>query len=227
MFRFLAIALCLLFFFISIQASAQLGNWQQYNNNTQFGDASWRFQFDIQHRDHNLLGDLDQIIIRPGIQYFHQPSKSSYLAGYAFFLFQNEGQPNVTVIENRLFQDIDLRHRISRISIRHRYRFEERFIENQPFVFRLRYAVFVNIPINRKEIVAKTFYIPLWNEVFINAQGSPFDRDWLYGGVGYQMMDNLGIQLGAMNQFQTSGPKAQVVFSIHHNMRFSDPVEPK
>jgi hypothetical protein len=212
---------------LSIHAQSLVGNWQQYMNNTQFGEGTWRFQFDVQHRDHNLLGDLDQIIIRPGIQYFHKPSKSSYLAGYAFFLFQNEGQPNVNVTENRLFQDIDLRHNVSRLSIRHRYRFEERFIENQPFAFRLRYAVFVNIPINRKEIVAKTFYIPLWNEVFINAQGIPFDRDWLYGGIGYQIMDNLGIQLGAMNQFQTSGPKAQVVFSIHHNMRFSDPVEPK
>jgi hypothetical protein len=202
-------------------SQSELGNWQQYNNNTKFGAGTWRIQFDLQHRDHNLLGDLDQIIIRPGVQYFHHESKSSYLAGYAFFLYQNEGQPNTTVTENRLFQDIDLRHGIGRFSIRHRYRIEERFVDNQPFALRLRYAVFVNIPLNNKKLVAKTLYIPLWNEVFVNAMGTPFDRDWLYAGLGYQVMENFGIQIGAMNQFQVKGPKAQIVFSMHHNMRFS------
>ncbi|MDC1222344.1 DUF2490 domain-containing protein, partial [Salibacteraceae bacterium] len=79
----------------------------------------------------------------------------------------------------------------------------------------------VNIPLNNKKLVAKTLYIPLWNEVFVNAMGTPFDRDWLYAGLGYQVMENFGIQIGAMNQFQVKGPKAQIVFSMHHNMRFS------
>lgn len=221
MFRIVAFISFSIGFLFTFQVYSQVGNWQQYNNNTQFGNGTWRFQFDLQHRDHNLLGDLDQIIIRPGIQYFHAPSKSSYLAGYAFFLYQNEGLPNVTVTENRLFQDIDLRQGIGRFAIRHRYRIEERFVENQPFALRLRYAIFINIPLNHKELVARTFYIPLWNEVFINAIGTPFDRDWLYAGVGYQIAENFGIQLGAMNQFQVKGPKAQIVFSMHHNMRFS------
>ena len=68
--------------------------------------------------------------------------------GYAFFVFQNEGNPNVTVTENRIFQDIDLRHSIGRVGIRHRYRFEERFVEAQPFAFRLRYAIFIIFPSN-------------------------------------------------------------------------------
>tara|TARA_B110000037_G_C16934038_1_gene429862 strand:- start:69 stop:740 length:672 start_codon:yes stop_codon:yes gene_type:complete len=219
--RFLFSVLFLIFS-LTCFSQSKLGNWKQYMNNTKFGSGAWRLQFDLLHRDHNLFGDFDQIIIRPGIQYFHNESKSSYLAGYAFFFFQNEGDPNVSATEHRLFQDIDLRQGIGRLAIRHRYRFEERFVESQPFAFRLRYAVFVNIPLNHKEIQARTFYIPLWNEVFINAKGSPFDRDWLYAGLGYQIVENFGIQLGAMNQFQVSGPKAQLVFSLHHNMRFSD-----
>ncbi len=206
---------------LTLSSQSKLGNWQQYINNTKFGAGTWRFQFDFLHRDHNLLGDLDLIIIRPGMQYFHQPSRSSYLIGYSFFLYQNEGKPDTSFTENRLFQDIDLRQEIGRIAIRHRYRIEERFIENQSFALRLRYAIFINIPLNHDRIVAQTFYIPIWNEVFVNAIGTPFDRDWLYAGLGYQVVENFGIQIGAMNQFQVKGPKAQIVFSMHHNMRFS------
>jgi hypothetical protein len=195
-----------------------LGSWEAYNVNAKFNQSPIRFQMDVQHRDHNIAGDLDQIIIRPGIQFFHEPSKSSYLIGYAFFLFQNEGEPNNPITENRIFQDIDLRHNISRLSIRHRYRFEERFVESRPFAFRFRYAVFVDIPLNKKKIEVKTWYIPLWNEIFIKASGIPFDRNWLYAGLGYRVTNNLGVQVGAMNQFMTAGPKAQLILSIHHNL---------
>ena len=211
---FLLIVFSALFSF----GQSKMGNWQAYILNTKFGESPVRFQMDIQHRDHNLIGDLDQTIFRPGIQYFHAQSKSSYLMGYAFFVFQNEGNPNVTVTENRIFQDIDLRHSIGRVGIRHRYRFEERFVEAQPFAFRLRYAIFINIPIKHKSIVAKTLYIPIWNEVFINAKGTPFDRNWLYAGLGYRITDSFGVQLGLMDQFRVTGPKAQIVLSPHHDL---------
>lgn len=204
---------------------SKLGNWQSYNVNTKFGSSPIIFQMDVSHRDHNLLGDFDRIIVRPGVQYFHQPSRSSFLAGYAFYVFQNEGVPNVTLLENRFFQDIDFRHAVARLAIRHRYRFEERFVEASPFAFRIRYAVFVDIPINRKKIGPRTFYLPFWNEIFINVKGSPFDRDRLYGGLGYRFTDGFAIQLGALNQFRTTGPKAQLSLSLHHNLWFGQKEE--
>jgi len=213
-----------LIIFISNVASAQsvLGNWQQYINNTSFSDSPWRFQGDIIHRDHNLVGDLDQIIIRPGIQYVHAASKSSYLMGYAFFFIQDEGTPNNTILEHRLFQDVDFSHGVGRVNIHHRYRFEERFVESSPFAFRFRYALFVNIPLNKEKIEAGTVYIPIWNELFINAKGAPFDRNWLYAGIGYQLTDNFGMRFGAMNEFRNIKPKAQLLLSLHHKMHFGD-----
>lgn len=201
-------------------AQSKLGNWQAYFLNAHVNDSPWRFVFDAQHRDYGLIGDLDHIIVRPGIQYFHTPTRSSYLAGYSFFLFQNEGDSNNTTLENRIFQDVDLRHSVGRVLLRHRYRAEERFVQNAPFAFRLRYAVFIDVPLNNKKIQAKTWYIPIWNEVFINTDPIRFDRNWLYVGLGYQITDGFGVRLGAMDQFQTAGDKLQVVLSIHHNMIF-------
>ena len=63
---FLLIVFSALFSF----GQSKMGNWQAYILNTKFGESPVRFQMDIQHRDHNLIGDLDQTIFRPGIQYF-------------------------------------------------------------------------------------------------------------------------------------------------------------
>ncbi|GAB5539142.1 MAG: hypothetical protein Salg2KO_12450 [Salibacteraceae bacterium] len=214
--RFFAAALC----FCSLIGTAQVGNWQAYFLNVEFDESPWRVVFDAQHRDHNLFGDLDHIIVRPAVQYFHASTQSSYLAGYSFFLFQNPGDPNTSVLEHRLFQDVDLRQNLGRIVVRHRYRAEERFVENTPFSFRLRYAIFMDIPLNRKVIEAKTWYIPIWNEVFVNTDPIRLDRNWLYAGLGYQITDGFGIRAGAMNQFQTTTDKFQWVLSLHHNLRF-------
>ena len=216
--------------FVAQGVFAQTGGWKAYLLNARFGESSWRFQFDAQHRDHNLVGDMDHIIIRPGLQYFHEKSQSSYLLGYSFFLFQPAGDASNSTIEHRPFQDIDLRQNLGRLELRHRYRFEQRFIENTPFIFRMRYSLFVNIPLNNKTIVANTFYIPLFNEVFVNAGESVlhrgFDRNWLYGGLGYRISENLGVQLGYMMQHRISlwggwdmDPK--VWLSLHHNLHFN------
>lgn len=206
---------------LDTQSQSRIGNWQQYFNTAKIGNGDIRIQTDIQHRDHNLFGDLDQVILRSGLQYFHRASNLSGLAGYAYFIYQNEGEPNVTITEHRLHQDIDLHHKAGRIQVRHRYRFEERFVQNTPFAFRLRYATIVNVPINNKKMEPKTLYAAFWNEVFINTQGSAFDRDWLYAGLGYKVSDNLGFQIGAMNQFRESGPKAQIILGINHTMHLT------
>ena len=121
-----------------------------------------------------------------------------------------------------MFQDVDFSHGVGRVNIHHRYRFEERFVESSPFAFRFRYALFVNIPLNKEKIEAGTVYIPIWNELFINSKGAPFDRNWLYAGIGYQLTDNFGMRFGAMNEFRNIKPKAQLLLSLHHKMHFGD-----
>lgn len=223
--KYASLFLFFVFGFSEISAQEQWGNWQQYFGNVRFGEGAFRLHFDAQHRDHNWLGDLDQTIIRPGVQFFHKASQSSYTLGYAFFYFETEGVAKKPILENRIFQDIDLRQSINRVKIRHRYRFEERFVENKPFAFRARYCIFIDIPINNTEIEANTLYIPLMNELFLSPKptvgSGVFDRNWLYGGIGYRFNSNFAMQAGVLNHYTIKTVKPQFVLALLHNISFA------
>lgn len=60
--------------FYQKQANAQidedkLGAWYMYFFNTTFKESSWGVQGDIQHRNWNIAGDLEQLLLRGGITY--------------------------------------------------------------------------------------------------------------------------------------------------------------
>ena len=77
--RFYFLALTLLFCFSNtIQAQTdpdEMGAWYMYIFNTQFKkDSLWGIQGDIQHRNFNVIGDLQQLLIRGGITYMPKES---------------------------------------------------------------------------------------------------------------------------------------------------------
>ena len=62
------------FLFTQKQGNAQidedkLGAWYMYFFNTTFKESSWGVQGDIQHRNWNIAGDLEQLLLRGGITY--------------------------------------------------------------------------------------------------------------------------------------------------------------
>ena len=72
--------LFVLFLFFPFKSKAQhdpdeLGAWYMYVFTKSFVDSSWGFQGDIQHRNFNILGDLQQILLRGGVNYKPKNSK--------------------------------------------------------------------------------------------------------------------------------------------------------
>ena len=53
----------------------QLGAWYMYFWNTTIGESSWGFQGDLQHRNWDLFGDLEQLLLRGGVTY--QPKNTT------------------------------------------------------------------------------------------------------------------------------------------------------
>ena len=90
---------------------------------------------------------------------------------------------------------------------------------------RLRYNIFVNIALNKAKMEKHTLYLALYNELFINtdteigngATGTIFDRNRLYGALGFYILDNLKVQLGYMYQSNSSYGKGQLQLSVHHS----------
>ncbi|MDH3708899.1 MAG: DUF2490 domain-containing protein, partial [Cyclobacteriaceae bacterium] len=94
-----------------------------------------------------------------------------------------------------------------------RYRYEQRFIDGN-FRQRFRYFLALNVPLNNKEMTDKTFYASAYNEIFLNTEDRIFDRDRLYGGIGYKLNSTFRFEVGYMNQFFSRGSRDQLNFVV-------------
>lgn len=229
--KFLKWALCLTMFSTIVQAQApdedQLGAWYMYFYNKQFKDSNWGVQGDFQYRDWRGLGDREQLLLRSGITYTPTDSGVRLTMGYAHISTGAYGTDSDALnIENRLYQEVLFNRTLfGRLLLTHRFRFEQRFVENQDFRTRYRYNLFVNVPLNNKTLVKNTYYVAFYNELFINGERQIgdgrsveiFDRNRTYLGLGYTLNEHIRLQLGWMKQTTDNFAKDQLQFSVHHN----------
>lgn len=204
----------------------QLGSWYMYFYTTKFKESKFGIQGDIQYRNNNIIGDLEQLLLRTGLTYNPKNTNVTLTLGVANITTGVFGDSNETSNENRIYQEALLPQKVGeRIYLTHRFRYEQRFVENQDFRTRYRYNIFMNIPINKKTLSKNAVYVAFYNELFINGEKNignnrrvnVFDRNRFYTGLGYGITDKLRVQTGYMNQSLENFSKNQLQFSIHHN----------
>lgn len=187
--------------FINAQES-DFGNWLIYIGNKKL-NSKWNIHNEVQYRNYSAIGDLEQLLLRTGLGYTFNESKNNILLGYGYILSENyigNTDDKVSVNEHRIFQQFTSKQSIGSVKLNHRYRFEQRFVEND-FKMRFRYFLGLNIPLCNKESIDNTFYLSAYNEIFLNTKSSVFDRNRLYTGVGFNLNKNIKIEAGYMNQF--------------------------
>lgn len=196
---------------IALGQDSNLGNWLIY-----FGDKkinnSWNWHHEVQHRNYNAIGDLEQLLLRTGIGYNLTENNNNILFGYAYIHSQNYlsgSEDKLKLNEHRIYQQFITRQNFGRVFLQHRYRFEQRFVEDD-FSLRFRYFLSFNLPINQKSMLDNTFYLSSYNEIFIQTEATPFDRNRLYGGLGYKINKNVRLEAGYMNQFLSRGNRDQI-----------------
>ena len=190
---------------------SSLGNWLLYFGNMKI-KSDWNWHSEVQYRNYNAIGDLEQLLLRTGIGYNLTENNNNVLLGYGYILSQNylEGTDDkVDVNEHRIYQQFITRQKIGIVGVQHRYRFEQRFVEDD-FKMRFRYFLSLTVPINNKEMTDKTVNFSAYNEIFLNTSGTIFDRDRLYGGFGYKLSKTVRLELGYMNQFFSKGGRDQI-----------------
>ncbi|HAH38625.1 MAG TPA: DUF2490 domain-containing protein, partial [Algoriphagus sp.] len=53
-----------------------------YFGNFRFQESPWAIHGEIQYRNHNIVGDLEQLLIRTGLQYNLKDGSASFTLGY-------------------------------------------------------------------------------------------------------------------------------------------------
>ncbi|SHL36012.1 DUF2490 domain-containing protein [Chryseobacterium polytrichastri] len=197
-----------------------LGAWYMYFGNNKISEKL-NFHNEIQYRNFDGIGDLEQLLIRTGIGYDLTENNNNVLLGYGFILSQpyvnGEKKEN---IEHRIFQQYITKQKFGRFYLQHRYRLEERFLADD-FRMRFRYMLGLNIPINNKEMLPKTFYGSVYNEIFLNLNSPTFDRNRVYGALGYVINKNMRIEAGYMNQIQENKNRGQIQIGFYNNIPFN------
>ena len=205
----------------------KLGAWYMYFFNTTFKESSWGIQGDLQYRNWDTAGDLEQLLLRGGITYKPKKEDIKLTLGYGNVTTGSYGSENSTTSEHRLYQEALFPAEFgNRFYTNHRFRYEQRFVENQDFRTRYRYNLFLNIPLNKAAMDDKTLYLALYNEIFINGQRNIgngnsveiFDRNRLYLALGYIIKKGLKIQMGYMKQSTDNWQKSQFQFSFHQKI---------
>ena len=204
----------------------QLGGWYMYFFDAKFKESSWGVQGDIQLRNWGVADDLEQLLIRSGITYRPKNAEVKLTLGYGNITTGTFGDSEAKVKENRIYQEALFPVKFGkRLHTNHRFRYEQRFVENQDFRTRYRYNLFLNIPLNKAVIEDKTVYLSIYNELFINGERSIgngntveiFDRNRRYYALGYQIKQGMKVQLGTMRQTTNAWAKNQLQLSFHHN----------
>jgi hypothetical protein len=174
------------------------------------------------------LGDLEQLLLRSGLTYKPQNANIKFTLGYGNITTGTYGDNNTTSQENRIYQEALYQVKFGkRFYTNHRFRYEQRFVENQDYRTRYRYNLFLNIPLNKLTMDKNTLYLALYNELFINGERSIgknreveiFDRNRLYAAFGFFVKKHIKIQLGVMNQTTNTTQKNQLQLSLHHNIQ--------
>ena len=194
---------------------SDFGNWLIYVGSKKL-NSKWNLHNEVQYRNYNAIGDLEQLLLRTGIGYNLTENNNNLLLGYGYIASENysEGSDEkVSVNEHRIFQQFTAKQKVGKIGLTHRYRFEQRFVESD-FKARLRYFLALKIPFSKNvgedgEKEPSKLYMSVYNEIFLNTKSAVFDRNRVYGGLGYQLNKNIRLEAGYMNQIFESSSRDQ------------------
>lgn len=198
---------------------SEVGNWFIYVGNQAF-NKRWNWHNEMQYRNYNLIGDLQQLIVRTGIGYNLSENNNNLLMGYAFVHSQQYlpiSDDKTGFDEHRLFQQFITRQHFGRWYLQHRYRLEERFLEDD-FQTRFRYFLALNLPINQKTMADKAIYLSWYGEVFINGQAPLYSQTRLYGALGWMFSPHFRIEAGFMSQILETTARNQFQVALFNQL---------
>ncbi len=196
---------CLLISFNSFSQNTgetELGSWYEITSSNRISDkfsvsasfTNWNYELPAE-KAHLLLGIV-------GLNYHINKNVIvgiGYARGDIDTSFEVNDIPNIT--ENRILEQIVLKHKSNNISLSHRFRLEQRFLEypsEDLLKHRLRYRFKGKLPINN------TLFISAYDEIHFVLNEFDFHQNRAYVGLGAKLNKNINVELGyARHAFKT------------------------
>jgi hypothetical protein len=174
----------------------------------------WGMSFDGQFRSANHYDYLQNILLRPSVNYYFDNNKMAAL-GYAYIATNGRaGSMETYRPESRIWEQLTINTKLSKnTTLQHRFRLEQRFVGNTTaktdhyFSQRLRYFARAVVPFKRDSVFSKGPFLGLQNEVFVNVHNNHkvnkhfFDQNRAYVALGYRLHKKADVEFGYMNQF--------------------------
>ena len=104
--------------------SSKTGNWLIYFGNQPLNNK-WNVWNEVQYRNYNFVGDLQQFLIRTGVGYNLSENNNNVLMGYAYVYSENyfdKSDVKLSSEEHRIYQQFLTRQNFTPFAIQHRYR---------------------------------------------------------------------------------------------------------
>jgi hypothetical protein len=197
--KFLKSFICIISFSAANAQEKDFGNWATLNLKG-VANENWSAYTEFQLRSLSQLNKFYYYELKGGVTYSFLKNYSVTFGTGLYNTF-NEGPAYDGYSkqkEFRTWQQFIAEQKLSIVEIEHRYRAEQRFTDS--YSNRFRYRLNVSVPINKKEIIAKTFYASVYDEVFFTDKIPHFSRNRFYAGAGYVFNDKITLQTGWLRQ---------------------------
>jgi hypothetical protein len=193
--------LCLCFAVFSSNGQTDgLGTWNVFNIRKQINEK-WSAFFEAQIRSQKLYNDFSYHEYKGGIGYNIAKQFNVVIAAGQYVTYTPTGNlDTVTSSEFRFWQQFTLTNNLGRVKIEHRYRSEQRWV-NSVYRNRFRYRLNTVIPFNKKKVEKHTLYASVSDEIFLTDKKPYFERNRLFGGLGYVFTELFTLQGGFLRQY--------------------------
>lgn len=206
-----ALVFILLFFLFTQNSHSQTGEknlstWLFFNHRIRLSEK-FSTNFTVQERYYEVLDNLNQRFALIGVRYhFNKNVNFMWAFNYLETKSFDKGETETVSHDKRWIHQLAVSEKWGRISVSHRLRIENRWLSrpgDDDFENRYRQWLWLRLPLNSKSISSGTFFLSAYDEVFLNFQHDVFGQNRLYGGVGYQLSEDIRLEAGYMkNHFR-------------------------
>lgn len=181
--------------------SRPLGSWSLINARLKL-NQTWGVWFEGQLRSTAFFNDFFYFETKGGVTYALNDNIAMTLGlgRYETYTIGDNFERPLVQGETRSWFQLVMENQLGRVNFDHRYRVEQRYTTNG-YRNRFRYRLNLVVPVNHADMRPTTLYTYVGDEVFFTNKAPYYERNRLYGGLGYVLGHDVAVQAGYLRQY--------------------------